>query len=115
MKVVCTFRYDVMVIVMVIVIRHLLIIHNPFFRLPCLLTMPISLSLFINFSTPRRLIPIRSAASVAVNEGLEFSNKRSRLSFIPNFIPYFIPNSSPNFIPNSLSIESAIVIDSSSP
>ncbi len=49
MKVVCTFRYDVMVIV----IRHLLIIHNPFFRLPCLLTMPISLSLFINFSTPR--------------------------------------------------------------
>ncbi len=85
-------------------LRHLLIIHNPFFRLPCLLTMPISLSLFINFSTPRRLIPIRSAASVAVNEGLEFSNKRSRLSFLPNFIPYFIPNSSPNFKPNSLSI-----------
>ena len=49
MKVVCTFRYDVIVIV----IRHLLIIHNPFFRLPCLLITPISLSFFINFSTPR--------------------------------------------------------------
>ena len=111
MKVVCTFRYDVIVVV----IGHLLIIHNPFFRLPCLLTMPISLSLFINFSTPRRLIPIRSDASVAVNEGLEFSNKRSRLSFIPNFIPYFIPNSSPNFKPYSLSIGSTSVMESSSP
>ena len=51
--------------------NYLLIIHNPFLRLPCLLITPASFNFFIIFSAPRKLIPVSSATSTAVDDGLE--------------------------------------------
>lgn len=77
-----------------------LIIHKPFFLLPCRQITPKSLNFLICFSIALGLRPMRSLISEAVNEGFSSNVNNSCLSFIPNFIP----NSLPNLATNSFSI-----------
>lgn len=70
-----------------------LIIHKPFFLLPCRQITPKSLNFLICFSIALGFTPMRSLISEAVSEGFSSNVNNSCLSFIPNSLPNLTTNS----------------------